>query len=85
MTKEITPNTVIKAGNHLVSIGHVTHMVAIMSPNTHEFVKQKRITTNSKLRKVARKFNNNLNCGEDFCFEFMSEEKTIELIKILKS
>ena len=39
---KLVANTVITAGNHLVSIGRETHFVAIFSPFTNKFVEQKR-------------------------------------------
>lgn len=79
------PNTVIKAGNHLVSIGRETSLVAILSPNTHEFTKLSRAKTNKQLRKVKRNFKTWLNCDNSFSFEFMTNELTNELITILKT
>lgn len=82
---KLVPNTVITAGNHLVSIGRETHFVAILSPFTHKFVEQKRAKTNKRLRKVKRSdLKTWLNCDNDFCFERMSTEQTIKLIRILK-
>ena len=79
------PNIVLKAGNHLVSIGRETSFVAILSPYTYEFVKLSRAKTNKKLRKVKRELKNKLNSDESFTFEFMNDEQTTKLITILKS
>ena len=81
---EFTPNTILKAGNHIVSIGRKTHFVAILSPSTHDFVELKRTKTNKKLAKVKREFNSWLSCSESFCFERLSEAQTIKLINTLK-
>jgi len=80
----LTPNTQIKAGNHIVSIGRETHFVAIISPQTGEFVELKRAKTNKRLRKVKREIKSFLSCSETFCFERLSEEQTIKLINTLK-
>ena len=71
----IIKNTVLKAGNHLVSIGKESHFVAILSPNTNKFV---------ELKRVKRKFKFWLSCSETFCFERLSEAQTLKLIQILK-
>ncbi len=81
---KITPNTTIKAGNHIVSIGIEKHFVAILSPSTHEFVELKRTKTNMRLAKVKRELKSWLSCSETFCFERLSESQTIKLINILK-
>lgn len=80
----LTPNTQIKAGNHIVSIGRETHFVAIISPQTGEFVELKRTRTNKRLRKIKREMKSWLNCSETFCFERLGEDQTIKLINILK-
>ena len=82
--RNLKPNTLIKAGNHLISIGREIHQVAILSLNTHEFVKLKRTKTNKKLAKVKREFKSWLSCSETFCFERLSETQTIKLINNLK-
>ena len=64
----LTPNTIIKAGNHIVSIGIEIHFVAIISPITNDFVKLKRVKTNKKLAKVKREFKSWLSCSDSFCF-----------------
>ncbi len=75
---KITPNTTIKAGNHIVSIGIEKHFVAILSPSTHEFVELKRTKTNMRLAKVKRELKSWLSCSETFCFERLSESQTIK-------
>ena len=81
---KLIPNTTLKAGNHIVSIGRETHFVAILSPNTHDFVELKRVKTNKKLAKIKRELKSWLSCSESFCFERLSEAQTIKLIKTLK-
>lgn len=81
---KLTPNTTLKAGNHIVSIGIETHFVAILSPNTHDFVELKKVKTNKKLAKIKKEFKSWLSCSESFCFERLSEAQTIKLIKTLK-
>lgn len=81
---KLTENTTLKAGNHLISIGREIHQVAILSLNTHEFVKLKRTKTNKKLAKVKREFKSWLSCSETFCFERLSEEQTLRLIETIK-
>lgn len=83
---EINKNSLINAGNFLVSIGthKITH-IAIISKHTGEFVKIKDIKRGGKLSKVKRKFKTWLNSDETFTFEFMEPEITKELIKFLKS
>jgi hypothetical protein len=65
---KLTPNTILKAGNHIVSIGIEAHFVAILSPTTHKFVELKNTKTNKKLAKVKREFKSWLSCSETFCF-----------------
>ena len=85
-TLEIKKATLISAGNHLVSIGTFkTSDIAILSKHTHEFVKLERAKTNKKLKKVKRLFKSNLNNDTDFVFEFFTDDKTRQLISILKS
>lgn len=81
---KLTENTTIKAGNHLISIGREIHQVAILSLNTHKFVKLKRTKTNKKLAKVKKEFKTWLCCWETFCFERLSEQQTLKLIQTLK-
>lgn len=80
----LTPNTTLKAGNHIVSIGREAHFVAILSPSTHDFVELNRTKTNKKLAKVKRELKSWLSCSEKFCFERLSEAQTIKLINTLK-
>ena len=81
---KLTENTTLKAGSHLISIGREIHQVAILSLNTHEFVKLKRSKTNKKLAKVKKEFKTWLSCCETFCFERLTEEQTLKLIQTLK-
>ena len=81
---KLTANTILKAGNHIVSIGREIHFVAILSPSTHEFVELKRTKTNKKLAKVKRELKSWLSCSETFCFERLSEPQIIKLINTLK-
>jgi len=80
----ITRNTTVRAGNHLVSIGREIHQVAILSPNTHRFVRLNKTKTNKKLLKVKKELKSWLSCEETFCFERLSETQTLRLIEILK-
>ena len=81
---KLTPNTTLKAGNHIVSIGREAHFVAILSPITHKFVELKNTKTNKKLAKIKREFKSWLSCSETFCFERMSEAQALKLINTLK-
>jgi hypothetical protein len=82
---EIKKGTLISAGNHLVSIGKYDKSdVAILSKHTGKFVKLERTKTNNKLKKVKRLFFYALNNDTDFVFEFLTDDKTRELISILK-
>jgi hypothetical protein len=81
---QITKNSILKAGNHLVSIGRDEHQVAIQSINTGEWVDLKRAKTNKRLRKLKREFSLFLVCDKQFFFERMSTENTTRLIDILK-
>ena len=83
-TTTLTPNTTLKAGNHIVSIGRETHFVAILSPSTNNFVELKKAKTNKRLAKVKRELKSCLSCSETFCFERLSESQTLELIEMLK-
>jgi len=83
-TSLIKKNTLINAGNFQVSIGSDIGMVAIISKNTGNFVEMKNIRKGGKLAKIKSKFKTNLNSKETFTFEFMTPEKTIELINFLK-
>jgi hypothetical protein len=75
----------INAGNFQVSIGtyDITD-VAIISKNNGKFVQFKNIQKGGKLSKVKRKFKLWLNSNEEFTFERMQPETTIELINFLK-
>lgn len=79
----IKKNTLLKAGNHLVSIGREIHQVAILSPQTHKFVELKRTKTNKRLAKIKRELKHFLSCSETFCFEHLSEKNILKLIKTL--
>lgn len=81
---QIIKNSILKAGNHLVSIGRDGHQVAIQSTHTGEWVDLKRTKTNKRLRKIKREFKLWLVCDKQFFFEGMSTENTIRLIEILK-
>ena len=81
---KLIPNTTLKAGNYIVSIGRETHFVAILSPSTNDFVELKRVKTNKKLAKIKRELKSWLSCSESFCFERLSEDQTIKLINTLK-
>jgi hypothetical protein len=81
---QIIKNSILKAGNHLVSIGRDGHQVAIQSLHTGEWVDLKRSKTNKRLRKIKREFKLWLVCDKQFFFERMSTENTIRLIEILK-
>jgi len=77
-------NTIIKAGNHLISIGREAQFVAILSPSTRKFVELAKSKTNERLRKAKREFKAFLNSGDTFTFEHFSQEQTMRLIDILK-
>ena len=81
---KLKANTILKAGNHIVSIGRETHFIAILSPTTNEFVELKRAKTNIKLAKVKREFKSWLSCSETFCFERLSESQALNIIQTLK-
>jgi len=83
-TQEITRGRLIKAGNHLVSIGTLkVEDVAIISKHTGEFARIG--NAGKKLKRIKRKFKTWLNSDETFTFSFMTPETTIELIKTLKA
>lgn len=85
-TIEIKKDAQINAGSFIVSIGtYNTGDVAIISKSSGEFSKLKDIRKGGKLAKVKRRFKRELNNRETFNFQFMTEEKTLELIKLLKS
>jgi len=77
-------NTIIKAGNHLISIGREGQFVAILSPSTHKFVELFRSKTNKRLQKAKREFKAFLNSSDTFTFEHFSQDQTTRLIEILK-
>ena len=77
-------NTIIKAGNHLISIGRQAQFVAIISPSTHKFVELLKSKTNKRLQKAKREFKAFLNSDDTFTFEHFSNEQTKRLIEILK-
>lgn len=82
---EIKKNQQINAGNFLVSIGTYNETdVAIYSKSSGEFVKFKSINKSKKLKKIKRVFKAWLNSDETFTFQFMPENITIDLIKILR-
>lgn len=82
--EKIQANTLIKAGNHLISIGRDTKFVAILSPSTHKFVELSKSKTNKSLAKAKREFKAFLNSGDEFTFEHFSNEQTMRLIEILQ-
>lgn len=81
----LTKNTTLRAGNHIVSIGRDGHQLAIISINTGEFVELKRTKTNKRLRKIKREFKLFLVSKEQFFFERMSNEQQLRVIEILRS
>lgn len=81
----LTKNTTLRAGNHIVSIGRDGHQLAIISINTGEFVELKRTKTNKRLRKIKREFKLFLVSEEQFFFERMSNEQQLRVIEILRS
>ena len=82
--KNLKENTIIKAGEHLVSIGIQKHFVAIISPNTNKFIKLAKSKTNKRLRKAKREFAIWLNSNDTFTFERFDTDQTLRLIEILK-
>jgi len=73
----------INAGNFIISIGAFDiREVAIISKSSGDFVKI--ANTGVKLKKVKRKFRTWLNSDTTFTFSFMTEERIIELIELLK-
>jgi len=83
-TIEIKKSTLIRCKNHVVSIGtHNISDVAIVSKSSGEFCQLK--DAGKKLKSVKRKFKSNLNNDKEFCFSFMTEEQTLDLIRILNS
>jgi hypothetical protein len=75
----------INAGNFWVSIGTFdTSDVALFSKSSGKFVQLKQTKVSKKLRKVKRVFKIWLSCTETFNFRFMTQDKTIELINILR-
>ena len=78
-------NQTIQIGNIILSIGHETHFVALISPFTNEFIKLDKTKSNCILKKVKRNLKTWLNSDETFTFEFMTPETTNQLIHILKN
>ena len=82
--RTLQENTIIKAGNHLVSIGIEKHFIAIISPITTKFVKLVKSKTNKRLRKAKQEFKIWLNSNDTFTFERFDTDQTLRLIDILK-
>jgi hypothetical protein len=78
--------TSISAGNFLVSIGTFNLSdVAIISKSSGEFVTLSMTKRSKKLRLIKRRLKCFLSCDQTFNFQHMTEDKTQELIDILKS
>ena len=83
-TIEIKPVTLIKAKGFDISIGKELHQVAIISHSSGDFAKFADIRKGGRLAKIKRKFKLWLSSSEIFCFEFMTTDRTLELIQMLK-
>lgn len=85
---KIKKGSLINAGNFQVSIGiHDSTDIAIISKHTGNFVMVKNIKKGGKLAKVKRKFKLPVSGSKEFDsfnWQFMSNEKTIELINFLR-
>lgn len=83
--KTLKSNTLINCTNNFqLSIGNPETEVAIISKNTGTFVKLSQVKKSKKLKKIKRKFKWQLNNQNTFCFSWMFEDQTLEIIQILK-
>ena len=83
---KIEKATLINCGSFQLSIGtHSTSEIAIISKSSGEFCRFKDIKKGGKLSKIKRKFSGRLCSTTDFCFSFMREQDTLDLIAMLKS
>lgn len=79
------PQSIISAGNFEVSIGRMSHQVAIFSKSSGEVCKFANIRKGGRLAKIKRKFAKNIVSERAFFFEHMRDEDTETLIKWLKA
>lgn len=80
---EIKTGTRIRTKGFDISIGREKHQIALISLSTDEFTPFTSIKKGGRLAKIKRKFKRNLASHSHFFFEWMSEQDTIELIKML--
>lgn len=80
---EIKTNTKIRTKGFDISIGAEKHQIALFSQSTDEFTPFTSIKKGGRLAKIKRKFRIHLTSTTHFVFEGMSEQDTLELIKML--
>jgi hypothetical protein len=84
-TIEIKKGTLIKCKGFDISIGtHDTSDIAIISHSSGDFAKFADIRKGGRLAKIKRKFKLWLCSQDDFCFSFMPNDITLQLIQMLK-
>jgi hypothetical protein len=81
---EIKINSRIRCKGFDVSIGKRLDQVAIISHSTDEFTNFSDIRKGGRLAKIKRKFSKRICDRTCFFFDFMTEEQTLELVKMLK-
>ena len=80
---EIKTGTTIRTKGFDISIGREKDQIALISQSTDEFTPFTSIKKGGRLAKIKRKFKRNLSSDSHFFFEGMSEQDTLELIKML--
>jgi hypothetical protein len=80
---EIKTGTRIRTKGFDISIGIEKHQIALFSQSTDEFTPFTSIKKGGRLAKIKRKFRIHLASTTHFVFEGMSEQDTLELIKML--
>jgi hypothetical protein len=80
---ELKPNTTIRCKGFDISIGREAHQIALISHSTGEFTPFSAIKKGGRLAKIKRKFKLHLSSSTTFFWEFMGEQDTRTLIKML--
>jgi len=80
---EIKTGTRIRTKGFDISIGREKNKIALISQSTDEFTPFTSIKKGGRLAKIKRKFRIHLSSDSHFFFEGMSEQDTLELIKML--
>jgi hypothetical protein len=82
--QKISIQTRIRAKGFDISIGKRLDQIALISQSTDDFTSFASIRKGGRLAKIKRKFKGRLCSTTHFFFEGLSQDETIQLIKILK-